>query len=352
VRNDTLIAESYSGLFYLNQDTIWVNYKLKEPILLFKIAFEDSDYIFYNDDCGEYGGALYIYNKKTKETKIIVTTSSSTISSVVKTKCGYVYSPSLKLGFGFYPSLKIPIESLESQDIQDVIIDYESTGRQWYLGPDILKIPKQNRLSLIKFPSKYQSIEESIFITSKYSNSVGVYDDDGILNNWLGNNDTVSRFKSAKENGFTIVKGDTLIKVSFNTTPSYDENYRINENKSKHEFVLLDKNNTPVIIDIKSKNVFTYNWEENHLINRKLIYDVNTNYRIEWTKTDSTTSFVIKYHDNKFNIRIDSKNTVLQYCLLHENLFLYFETLGGVNNKYGLIEITDTEEFLKLYGEK
>ena len=68
-RQDTLFAEKFGKIFYLNPDTLWMEYHLKIPIKLFEIVYEDEHYIFYPSDFGEWGSSLFIYDKYLNCTK-------------------------------------------------------------------------------------------------------------------------------------------------------------------------------------------------------------------------------------------------------------------------------------------
>jgi hypothetical protein len=73
---DTLIAEKYGKIFYLNSDTNWVEYTNLLPIKYFDILYDDYNYVLYRTDCGEFGGLFFMYNKINKKTKILASYSN------------------------------------------------------------------------------------------------------------------------------------------------------------------------------------------------------------------------------------------------------------------------------------
>ncbi|MDT3739909.1 MAG: hypothetical protein RO257_10470 [Candidatus Kapabacteria bacterium] len=68
---DTLIVEKSEKTYYLNSDFEWVEYTRLFPIKYFDILYDDSNYVFYYTDCGEWGSLLFIYDKKVKITRVL-----------------------------------------------------------------------------------------------------------------------------------------------------------------------------------------------------------------------------------------------------------------------------------------
>ena len=353
VRNDTLIAEKFGELFYLSKDTTWINYYQNDPVLLFKIAFEDSDYVFFTEDGGEYGGALFVFNKNTKNTQIIISNQFSP-NAILKVNNEYIVSSSLKTGYWFSPHYKIPIEKLESQNIDSVILDYQTVGKYWYNYPNQLTTPKQNKYEHIKNTELYKNQYSNIFITSKYSNNVTECYNNTFIDIWLKNNHSTDNFSSKEEEGLILIKGDTIVKVNLIMNPTYEITVHHDMDSPHFDEIpyvnIFGAENDTIYISPEEIISEQINWDNNSVKSRQIDFKISPQVSIESFINDKTRNVIINDNQKKCYLPFNDSNIALRYCFRkNENDYLYFFTLGNENHRYGLIEITDFDKFMDKY---
>lgn len=123
--DNKLVGISNGKYYYLNQNNTWLDYSIHVPFTRQPKLFEDSTYISYCDCLGEWGGRVYFYNKKTKET---YNTKATCANSILKKNNEYLVLSHLGHMFGFTNLIAISDpDQLGSNEIKTI---FDSQGIQ------------------------------------------------------------------------------------------------------------------------------------------------------------------------------------------------------------------------------
>lgn len=85
VYHDTLFTEKFEQLYYWEKDQ-WKRYTATLPVNCFEVVAEDSNMTFYCTDGGEFGSMLYVYDERSKDTRVLYTTG---VNSLFRIDSGY-----------------------------------------------------------------------------------------------------------------------------------------------------------------------------------------------------------------------------------------------------------------------
>jgi len=368
-RQDTLFAEKFGEVFYLNPDTIWTKYNLKLPVKLFEILYEDDHYIFYPSDFGEWGSYLFIYDKYLQCTKGLRV--SDCPQAVIKQKDKYIIS-----GGSWGGVVSSELYSLKDLDKLKVLVEGNSTASleklkklwvRWVGSEELDYSYSQNFIqslklfdsgtssSIFKQDSTLYLLKQKLYST-QCASAINLNSDKQIkldstnfkyLNtaHQFGKNTIISctNIKSC----FLFINSDTIYNISYSTNKSWA---REKEFSSNINYFFAIRGDT-----IKSNFITKYNYDNSnnrHVIS--LIYDFNKNTKISYLINGydySNADFYIIQNGIKHNLKIKSKYNFLGYCFkYHGNDFLYFQNSGNVEHKYGLIEILDINRFIHNYS--
>jgi len=244
-RQDTLFAEKFGKIYYLNRDTRWAEYNLKLPVKLFEIVYEDEHYIFYPSDFGEWGACLFIYDKYLHCTKGLEV--SDCPISVVKKDKKYTIGGASYGGVGSYE-----IYSLKDLDkLKPIVNDNSNTSMEilnkYWIGIERidytysrnfiekLKEGSADVITIFQHDSILYCLEDinthkeringkKYVYISKFNNerikidSLDLGDLRGIKQN--GKNVLVDCLNHMKSN-FLYFNSDTIYNISYSTNKSY-----------------------------------------------------------------------------------------------------------------------------------
>ena len=369
-RQDTLFAEKFGKIFYLNRDTIWVEYNLRLPVKLFEIVYEDEHYIFYPSDFGEWGSSLFIYDKYLNCTKGL--NVSDCPISVVKKDKKYIIGGGSYGGVGSYE-----IYSLKDLDKLKVIVkDNSNTSmeilKKYWIGSERLdysysknfkepiKEGSADVITIFEHDSILYYLEDVnthkenanghkyVYISNFNNNHIKIDSLDlGYLGtvNQYGKNTIVDCLKNMKSN-FLYFNSDTIYNISYSTNKSYTFEASFSSNKNYYFTVRGEIINQDSVTKAKY-----YNENDVHSISTS--YDINKQARISYYATGwdkSKADFFIIQNEKKHKMKFVTKD-IFQFCFKHQgNDFLYFNG-GNKDSKYGLIEILNLDRFIQNYCE-
>lgn len=365
---DTLFVEKFGDIYYLNSDTVWTKYDLKYPVKFFDILYEDDHYIFYPCDFGEWGSSLFIYDKYLQCTKGLRV--SDCPQAVIKQKDKYIIS-----GSSWGGVVSSELYSLKDLDKLKVLVEgnsitsLENLKKLWVRWAGSEKLDYSYSQKFIQSLKLFNSgISSSIFRqdSTLYLLKQKLYSTQPALVVNV-NSDIQIKLDSinfrylnvAHQFGENTIIGCTNIKSSFlfiNSDTIYNISYSTNKSWTCEKEFRSNINNFFTIRGdtIKSNFITKYNYDNSnnsHVIS--LNYDFKENSKICCLINGydySNADFYIIQDGIKHNLKIKSKCNFLGYCFKHQgNNFLYFQNSGNVEHKYGLIEILDTNRFIRNY---
>jgi hypothetical protein len=381
VYQDTLIAEKFDKLFYWNSDK-WVEYLHPLPIKYFDLLLEDKSYAFYSSCMGEFGSILFAYNKTTGRTRAEFTTCPN---SVVKTTLGYYVGTHLYHMMGWSDSyiikdvekLKIVPDSLRNSEGFDIdtrftfLRDTSLEARNNYLPfkfsiakemmdtssnhfqPDIMVIASFNN------NGKMYHIIDSRDFNKRAQKYIGT-----VINDTLEIIDTLNDCTAATAfqfgnttiineefygNGFSMVRNDTIFKVTFTTLhPNYHgpklEDYNLSTDQSKRLTA-----NVQYTFNLNEKNDWTAKPGQPE---REIEFKFRDKFKIVGNYGNGEDGSYIYINNEKMKIKFHDQWNFMETIFVYDDrLFVFFKNLGNIGFKYGLIEITDVENFAKIYTE-
>lgn len=132
--NDTILLSTEKDIFYLDTDFVIKNYNNK-PFKYQFPYFADSTYYVYACSAGEWGGAVFFWNKKTNKTYSYPATG---VQQVFKFNDDYVVSSFLAhlSGISDYLFIKDPTK------LYEIIDEKQKTFCNWYMEVDSIKDTK------------------------------------------------------------------------------------------------------------------------------------------------------------------------------------------------------------------
>lgn len=132
--NDTILLSTEKDVFYL--DTNFAFKKYNSHAFKYGLPYyNDSTYYVHACSAGEFGGAVFFWNKKTNKTYSYPATA---VQQVLKFKDNYIVSSFLDhmSGFSDYLSIKDPTKLYELKD------EKQKTFCNWYMEVDSIKDKK------------------------------------------------------------------------------------------------------------------------------------------------------------------------------------------------------------------
>lgn len=366
-RQDTLFAEKFGKVFYLNRDTVWKEYDLKLPVKLFEIVYEDEHYIFYPSDFGEWGSRLFIYDKYLNCTKGLEV--SDCPISIVKKNNKYI------IGGGNYGGVgSSEIYTLKDLDKLKAIVNgnsnvsIERLNKYWigferldysYSKNFIEPIKKESGdvITIFQHDSILYYLEDfKVSIINQKYTCISSFENDSIKINKLNFGDliTVKQYRkntlveclNHMKSNFLYFNSDTIYNISYSTNKSYTYEDKLWSNKNYYLTIRGEIINQDSVTESKYNNgnngqCISLNYNINK--HAEISYSVNG-----WDK--SKANFYITQNEKKHYVKFISKNNFLCFCFKHYgNDYLYFLNSGNVEHKYGLIEIIDLDRFIDNY---
>lgn len=383
VYQDTLFAEKFDKIFYLNSADKWVKYLHPLPIKYFDLLLEDKSYAIYSTCGGEFGSILLAYNKTTGKTRGELTTCPN---SVVKTNLGYYVGTHLYHMSGWSGSYIIKdIEKLKL--VPEMLRNIRT---MFYRDPRFTFLKDTNN----ELRSNYLPFEFCLPRKLKGNSSFSLYDDMMISASFTNNgkmyhiidprdfhkedvryigsvfNDTLNVIDILKNcnpktvyqfgnttiineefygEGFTMIRNDTIFKITFKTLhPDYHgpklEGYNLSTDQSKKVTANLTHTN-----NLNEKN----NWKAKPgQPEREIDFRFRGKYRIVGKYGDGVNGNYIFANNHKTKIKFQNQENFIEKIFIYDDrLFLFFGNSGSIENMYGLIEITDVDNFAKKYKE-
>lgn len=370
VRHDTLFAEKFHKIYYLNiSDTSWHIYTLTEPIVLFDILFEDDKYVFYPVSHGEFGTMLFIYDKVIRKLKYIQTGKDP--KCIYYSDENYYVNTSLRHGCGYSSYFRLQnIEKIETISQNNPIsFSFDSLVHHFRKIP-VKDYPIKDLTSKFYLPTMFDTIlpiNSGIMLTCSFPirdklyhftnyNTFGKkysYDRTYISNindKELVTIDSINFFhvsraktygtycileSNSSGNGFYVSDNNQLIHVKYTGTPNYHLKY-------DHNNVYINKTLVP---DTVFNEQYTY--KPNFI--RELHCNLDTNFYISTKGNNINREAFIIYNNERKELKLSSISTSINKAFKYQNnYFLYF--FRGNDYKYGLIEIYNLERFITEYS--
>lgn len=371
VFQDTLFAEKFDKLFFWNSDK-WIEYSHPLPIKYFDLLLEDKTYAFYSSCMGEFGSILFAYNKATKETKAQLTTCPN---SVIKTNLGYYVGTHLYHMMGSsgeyiikdIEKLKVVPDEMRNQEgnfDQDpqfnFIYDTSLAARYNYLPfkffypKDIMLVASFNnngKMYHIIDTREFKKNREQRFVGTVMNDTLKIIDSlekctaETVLQ--FGNTSIIN--EEFYGQGFTMVRNDTLFKISFRTLhPNYQgtkvEGYNLETDQSKKL-----TSNIEYTFNKSEKNNWTAKLGQPE---REIEFKFGDKYKIVGNYGNEQDGNYIYINGDKTKLKFHDQWNFMENIFVYDNrLFVFFKNLGNIGFKYGLIEITDIDSFAKTYKE-
>ena len=348
VLDDTLYAELFNKVYFLNKDTLWKEYPNPKPIKYFDINYADKNYIFFSSCSGEFGGILFVYKKKNKVTKAIVTTCPSSVTRINDT-----YYVNSYLGHMMGSCSLFEINDIDRlTTVSDTLHTKDYGWSHFYKSINDTTKNAKEYLNLI-----FRSYGDTVFRASfNFKNQLLSIVDLGrisVIGNLQGNKITilkelppmdvasVTQFKKTAiinekfMEGYGLIRDNTFYKVSFERSDSLD--LAPTNDYKYYSFNLKDK----------------YSWEP---LPNKPEREIEFNYgdRIKFIGNygNNLDGNYMIISDIKYKLKIISEwNFIESICTRNGNVFLNFMNLGNIDHKYNMIEITDIERFVQKYKE-
>jgi hypothetical protein len=350
---DTLYAELFNKIYYLDNKTNWVHYNNPKPIKYFDTLLDDKDYVFYYSDSGEWGSILFAFNKNTKLTHGLIT---SCPSSVTKINNEYFVNAATR-HMGIWTDL-IKVSDVERlKVISDTLRLHRYSWDRFYKQiNDTSDIAIQYIKHLKYFKSNWDTAIISSFSISNKIYSFIQADRRPYIGKIVNDNykllDTISHEinpvtivsyadnekivnEGSWSNGFCLIRNDTIYKITFENnyipikqTATLAKNYTFNLNNENH-------------------------WSaKSGQAEREIEYDFKNEYKVIGLYGNGLDGNYIIHNNKKSRLKILSDWNFIDYIYVaNGNLFLNFMNLGNIDHKYNLIEITDIEKFIDKYSE-
>jgi hypothetical protein len=374
VYQDTLFAEKFDKYYYWDSNS-WIEYSKPLKVAYFTLLYDDKNVAFYSACGGEFGSILFVYNKETGETRILLTTCPDT---VLKTDKGYFIGTHLYHMSGFSGSYFIKNLN-ELPLIPDSLLKVEELYDP-YLLFKLLRDTTLAKLEIHDFTSHFRTTEEEdplIIASFNARNELfhildplarRGYDDDRRLlarltgDEWeildtLSNCNPVTTFQfkdvtilneTHYGNGFTLIRNDTIFKITYATDyPGYYgptlEGYNISSDNER-----------------KMTAAATSVWNATDSITGEtpegqprlsIEFDYKNRYRIMGYSGNNLDGNYIIDGVKKHRLKLQYDWSYLKQIFTDgDRLFVFFSRWDEFP-KYGLIEITDIDEFVKIYEE-
>lgn len=373
VRHDTLFAEKFSKIYFLSdKDTSWLPYKLKEPVVLFNILFEDEKYAFFPIARGEFGSILFIYDKVIRKLRVA--------SYYNEPKCVYFdndnyyisSSPGHFDGTSKFKSLhKIKVKDLniieEKQNLKSPLLSLQS---------HFLRLPITKYPNVAFNPNVGVGIFKTILSTkygTKVHNSFKVNNKEYHFTDFdFADPEGLSKGVSRDKTYITeIVDSELRIVDSIESFPvartRKSDNYTIIECTFVEEGCYISNTDSLYYVRFIHPDKNDYeNFKNNatsHICEETFIYEPNFKRKFS-CKLDSNltinsfgSNFYRQLHfqkdNNKVGVLLNSDwNTLNEAFKINNNWHLNFKNLGNVNHKYGQIEIYNLKRFVREYSRK
>jgi hypothetical protein len=353
VIEDTLFAELFNKIYYLDNKTKWVEYTTPKPIKYFDTLLDDKDYIFYYSTRGEWGSILFVYDKNTALTHGLILGCPT---SVTKVSNGYLIN-------GATRHMGIWSELISVSDINRLTV-----------------ISDTLRLRNYSWERFYKIINDTTETATQYITRLGYFKnkwDTAIISTFAISNKIYSFIRADRkpfigkmENDKYILL-DTLSKnINPNTLISYADNEKVvNELFWSNGFCLIrndtiykiifENSSIPIKQDVTQSKNYTFNLSQQNNWSakagqpeREIEFDYRNEYKVIGLYGNGLDGNYILRNNKKYRLKILSDWNFIDYIYVaNGNLFLNFMNLGNIDHKYNLIEITDMDKFINRYSE-
>ena len=370
---DTLIAEKFGKLYYLNQDTIWADYTNLQQIKYFDIIYDDKDFAIYSTDCGEWGSNTFFYDKNLHSIKVFYGNISCPVN-VIRNQNSFYFNT---LSDGINQGVFYKIDSLESiqncpnpeyyfecrmyesgidmemfeGDIDISIYDkmyrkVREEKKEWAPKANLTTIYYNNKQ--YHFVNRYDSVMISVIDDFEYREIQIIPHFEPVKSRKFGNTLIMNEFYGGD---FFLVRNDTIVRFKVETL-----NGRI--------YAPENHRSIKTISGITEHVRHTFNNDSKELNNLNGIPEREISYNFNGYNIYSCYN---TYNiDNNFDCGIIISNVPLRYRLVFNsptfNIWSIFQGKRGGNKylyisywkdeEYGLLEIQDIKKFAEYYKER